>query len=58
MKTESEIKSMFEHCVKSDGQVSPSVLQALQWVLGFATDRDCDTLFNLDLFDNTTGEWK
>lgn len=47
MKSETEIKEMFEHCVQSDGQVSPTVLNTLEWVLSIGNKEFEDSTFNL-----------
>ena len=47
MKTEPEIKNMFNHCKSFSGMISPDVIETLEWVLGLITDEECDSLFNL-----------
>jgi len=47
MKSETEIKEMYDHCIKSGGQVSPTVLSTLEWVLSIADIEFEDSTFNL-----------
>jgi len=47
LKSETEIKEMLDHCVKSDGQVSPTVLETLEWVLSIGDKIIQDSTFNL-----------
>lgn len=45
MKSEKEIKEMYKHCLDTNGLVSPSAIEALEWVLGM--DGNYDFLFSL-----------
>ena len=45
MKSEKEIKEMYQHCIDTDGLVSPSAMEALEWVLEM--EGNYDFLFSL-----------
>lgn len=57
MKTEQEIKGVYQKCVDSDGYISPSILDALQWVLDIDESKELERELK-DLDNCACGHWR